>query len=95
MAPVLLRMNAGGHDTMADKQSGDILGLGGAGSAPAVNDEIANREASDLSDEAGKRRRRMSEGADEVTPSGETAYRRSSGATGIDMGAGGEGTDIE
>jgi hypothetical protein len=77
------------------RNSGDILGLGGAGSTPDAGDEITNRESSGSLEEAEKRRRRMSEGADEVTPSSETAYRRSSGATGIDMGAGGEGTDIE
>jgi hypothetical protein len=38
----------------------------------------------------------MSEGADEVTPSA-TPVRGGTGggATGIDMGAGGQGTDIE
>lgn len=69
---------------------GDVLGLGNvAGSSvrdqgPAVRHE---------SDEA-KRRERMREGADEVTPAA-TAPDRSSGATGIDMGSGGEGTDLE
>ena len=81
---------------MAKKNSGDILGLSDASSSSSnVNDEIVNRAPSDSSSEAEKRHRRMSEGADEVTPSGETAYRHGSGATGIDMGAGGEGTDIE
>ena len=47
-------------------------------------------------DDEARRRRRMSEGADEVTPTAtETTPTRGSGATGIDMGAGGRGTDIE
>jgi hypothetical protein len=39
----------------------------------------------------------MSEGADEVTPGGaETGgAHHGAGATGVDMGAGGEGTDVE
>jgi hypothetical protein len=38
----------------------------------------------------------MSEGADELTPSTEgSEHSGGHGATGIDMGASGEGTDIE
>jgi hypothetical protein len=39
----------------------------------------------------------MSEGADEVTPGGTErgGVHQGTGATGIDMGAGGEGTDVE
>lgn len=75
-----------------NKQAGSVLGLGDAGSS------IINREpgrSSSGTDEA-KRRRRMSEGADEVTPTVETGSKSGGhGATGIDMGAGGGGTDIE
>src|SRR4051794_33019502 len=82
--------------TMA--RSGDILGLGdvtpGRGS-----DEITNRESSvsESSDEMERRRRmrRMNEGADEVAPSSDTGHQGGHGATGIDMGGGGEGTDLE
>ena len=73
----------------------DILGLGG----PDAN--IKNLEGSDIdsaspADEQARRRRRMNEGADDITPA-PTGVRGGSGggATGIDMGAGGEGTDIE
>lgn len=74
----------------------DILGLGGPDSTEK------NLEASDMADsmtttdEEERRRRRMSEGADEVTPA-PTGVRGGTGggATGIDMGAGGQGTDIE
>jgi hypothetical protein len=72
----------------------DILGLTGADA------EIHNHSDADTSttvtpeDEQERRRRRMSEGADELTPAA-TSPGHHSGATGIDMGAGGEGTDIE
>jgi hypothetical protein len=74
----------------------DILGLGG----PDSNER--NLESSDMADSMttvdaeARRRRRMSEGADEVTPA-PTGVRGGTGggATGIDMGAGGQGTDIE
>jgi len=79
-------------------RSGDILGLGdvtpGRGS-----DGITNRESSisESSDEMERRRRmrRMNEGADEVAPSSDTGHQGGHGATGIDMGGGGEGTDLE
>jgi hypothetical protein len=69
---------------------GDVLGLGDTASAPVLNHESGMPRESD----AAHRRRRMSEGADELTPSA-TAPDRTSGATGIDMGSGGEGTDLE
>ena len=80
-------------------RSGDILGLGDAvpSKSSSSNDEITNRESSrsDSSEEA-KRRRRMNEGADELTPSTTgSEHQGGHGAAGIDMGAGGEGTDIE
>jgi len=88
---------AGGNELMARK--GDILGLGDAGlpsSNSSSNDEIRNRESSwsDSSEEA-KRRRRMNEGADELTPTSGSEHQGGHGAAGIDMGAGGEGTDLE
>jgi len=81
-------------------RSGDILGLGDAGlpsSTPSsTNDEIRNRESSSSDSEEAKRRRRMNEGADELTPSTTgSEHQGGHGAAGIDMGAGGEGTDIE
>jgi len=69
---------------------GDVLGLGHTASTPAGSVE---RGYTSESDEA-RRRHRMSEGADELTPTA-TAPHRGSGATGIDMGSGGDGTDIE
>jgi hypothetical protein len=69
----------------------DILGLGGPDST--VN-KLDTPDASTPATEQKKRRRRMREGADELTP-GPTAMTRTDGATGIDMGSGGEGTDLE
>ena len=76
------------------KHPGGVLGLGESGSS------ITNREGgrswpSSETDQS-RRRRRMSEGADELTPSTEgEEHSGGHGATGVDMGAGGEGTDIE
>ncbi|HMC75946.1 MAG TPA: hypothetical protein VKH34_02395 [Vicinamibacterales bacterium] len=75
------------------KRGGDVLGLGGA-DATITNSETMSPEIDSGTDEA-RRRRRMSEGADEVTPGGGSALQQTSGATGIDMGAGGQGTDVE
>lgn len=71
----------------------DILGLGGPDSN-VKNLEGTERSSSIHESESERRRRRMSEGADELTPE-PTGMNHGSGATGIDMGAGGEGTDIE
>lgn len=70
---------------------GDVLGLGNTASTPSgpAGDHIRND-----ADEAHRRHHRMSEGADELTPT-PAAPDRTSGATGIDMGSGGEGTDLE
>jgi len=77
--------------------SGNVLGLGNPSPA-AMGERMRNYDngtrARPRSSEESRRHRRMSEGADEVTPSA-TSPHHSSGATGIDMGAGGEGTDIE
>ena len=72
---------------------GDILGLGDTSSPSAASSERITGSGS-RSEEMHRRHRRMSEGADELTPEATTPPRRS-GATGIDMGAGGEGTDLE
>jgi len=73
------------------KRQGDILGLGGV----TGGDHAVNSLGTD--DEKQRRRRRMREGADDMV-TGTTATDatpQSTGGTSIDMGAGGEGTDIE
>ena len=80
------------------KRAGEVLGLGGAIPSEMNKEEMTNRETpgSSLSDDE-IRRRRMNEGADELVPDiTKPAPRRPGpGAAGVDMGAGGEGTDIE
>ena len=73
---------------------GDILGLGGP-DATVKNLDTDTTPASTVSDEEAKRRRRMNEGADEVTPTPTSLPRGQGGAAGIDMGSGGEGTGLE
>ena len=77
----------------SDKRTGDVLGLGDAGSS-ITNREDTSSSSSDSETDQAKRRRRMSEGADELTPTADAPHH-SKGATGADMGSGGEGTDIE
>ena len=73
---------------------GDILGLGGP-DATVKNLDVDTTPANTAADEEAKRHRRMSEGADEVTPTPTPVRGGTGGATGIDMGAGGEGTGLD
>jgi hypothetical protein len=72
-----------------NQRAGDILGLG-----DVVAGDTTAPHASLDPEEVRKRRERMHEGADDMT-STTRDLPRGGGATGIDMGAGGEGTDIE
>lgn len=67
-----------------DLREGDILGLGNVGSG-----------GTDIPDNTVKspRRRHRVEDEEPITESSDVP--RSPGATGVDMGSGGEGTDIE
>ncbi len=67
---------------------GDVLGLGSVTGSSDPHEHGRPRES-----DAEHRHHRMSEGADEITPA-PTTPERHSGATGIDMGAGGAGTDV-
>jgi hypothetical protein len=71
-------------------RQGDILGLGGIAVPKSSTDPTTEF---DESSEAHRHARALREA--EESGASDTAYRRSSGATGIDMGAGGSGTDIE
>jgi len=83
---------------MARKRSknriGEVLGLGDAPISPETSISTDHTVGKERTDEAHRRHHRMSEGADELTPE-PSAPHRGSGATGIDMGSGGEGTDLE
>lgn len=71
---------------------GDILGLGDTPTSSIRGSDPAMHPRSDPS----QARERMSEGADELIPAATaTTPHRGAGATGIDMGSGGEGTDLE
>ncbi len=76
-------------DEKDPQRMGDVLGLG-----DVVAGDTAAPHTSQDPEEIRKRRERMHEGADELTE-GTTDTPRRPGATGIDMGAGGEGTDVE
>ena len=64
-------------------RSGDVLGLGGAAVPKMPGDPSASND----------RERALGEDADEATRT-EDPDRQRSGATGIDMGSGGQGTHI-
>jgi hypothetical protein len=72
-----------------DKITSGILGLGGAPVPKEPTDPSAENDPESIA----RRRSRMREAEDEQVQS-EAADRQRSGATGIDMGAGGQGTDI-
>lgn len=72
-----------------NERVGDILGLGDTPAGHANGNGPGRRHES----EAQHRHERMSEGADELTPEPRIP-RHTPGATSVDMGAGGEGTDI-
>jgi hypothetical protein len=71
-------------------RQGDILGLGGAAVPKAPEDTNTSFERSG---ELGSESTREEEHEEQSRR--DSAYRRSSGATGIDMGSGGSGTDVE
>jgi len=72
-------------DTM---RSGDVLGLGGAAVPKMPGDPTASHDPESVA-----QRRERALGEDEVTRT-EDPDRQRSGATGIDMGSGGQGTHL-
>ncbi len=68
-------------DEKAPKRAGDILGISDADPAVPIPQATTDRSPSHVSDEPATAR---------TTP-----LQQTKGATGIDMGAGGTGTDIE
>jgi hypothetical protein len=69
-------------------RAGDILGLG-RGPVP----KSPGDPTTEFDEESRARRRERATGADEPAASGTTSPQ-SKGATGIDMGSGGSGTDV-
>lgn len=72
------------------ERTGDVLGLGGA----AVPKMPGDPSASDDPESVAQRRQRAREDDSTLTSDREDPYQQSPGATGIDMGSGGRGTDI-
>jgi len=72
------------------RRQGDVLGLGGAAIPKSSTD--TNTE---FDEESIARRHSRALAEDDDKQRDETAFRHGSGATGIDMGAGGSGTDVE
>jgi hypothetical protein len=75
-------------ESAASSQSGDILGLSGSAVPKMPGDPSAS------SDPESVRRRRERAMEDEAPLSNRDGAAGHSGATGIDMGSGGQGTDI-
>lgn len=84
------RDDAEDSEEVAPARTGDVLGLGGI----AVPKDAPKREADRDDDTEGRGHMGVLDEADDE-PRTKTAFRPSSGATGIDMGAGGSGTDID
>jgi hypothetical protein len=84
------------HDRMQDEdterpaRSGDVLGLGGADVPKTPGDP-----STEYDEESVARRRERASGVDESGVEEHTnTMRRGKGATGIDMGSSGTGTDV-
>jgi len=74
----------------AEVPSSGILGLGGSAVPKMPGDPSASNDPESVA----HRRERVREDDETLNPRRDDPYKRSSGATGIDMGAGGRGTDV-
>ena len=77
-------------DDTSSSREGDVLGLGGA----PVPKTPGDPSASDDPESVRRRRERVLAGEEEGGVAPEDGDRQRSGATGIDMGSGGQGTHI-
>ena len=71
-------------------REGDVLGLGGT-----VVPKSSTDPQTEFDEVSEAQRHARARGESDEERGTETAFRRTSGATGIDMGAGGTGTDVE
>jgi hypothetical protein len=78
------------HDDDTPVREGDVLGLGGSAVPKGPGDPTTSYDP----DSVAQRRTRALEGEAAETVSGEDPDRQRSGATGIDMGSGGQGTHV-
>lgn len=72
-----------------DARQGDILGLGGGPVPKAPGDPVVSNDP-----ESVRKRRERAAGTEDTGVRHEDADRQRSGATGIDMGSGGQGTHV-
>jgi hypothetical protein len=72
-----------------DARQGDILGLGGASVPKAPDDPVVSNDP-----ESVRKRRERAAGTGDAAVRHEDPDRQRSGATGIDMGSGGQGTHV-
>jgi hypothetical protein len=73
-----------------ETRSGDVLGLGGSAVPKAPGDPSASNDPESVR----QRRVRARESEAEGATRSDDPYRPGKGATGIDMGFGGRGTDV-
>jgi hypothetical protein len=77
-------------DERQDMRQGDVLGLSGTEVPKAPDDPTTEYD-----EESVAKRRERAAGAGEGRVADRTSQDRSKGATGIDMGSGGSGTDLK
>jgi hypothetical protein len=72
------------------QRQGDVLGLGGS-----VVPKSSVDPSAEFDEESVAQRHARSRGENEDQRRENTAFKHGAGATGVDMGAGGTGTDVE
>ena len=76
-------------EASSSSREGDVLGLGGSAVPKMPGDPSASNDPASV-----RKRRERAMSADEDAGVSQESDRQHSGATGIDMGAGGQGTDV-
>lgn len=82
------RKHSDKDEPVTPSREGDVLGLGGTAVPKAPGDPTTEYDADSVAQRQARAR------AGEAEETGDTAAADSKGATGIDMGAGGHGTDV-
>ena len=77
-------------DDRTEARTGDVLGLGGSPIPKEPGDPSASNDPKSVA----QRRERAFGGEDKPLAPHEDPYKQHHGATGIDMGSGGQGTDL-
>jgi len=82
------RKDVSDADEMIERK-GDVLGLGGSAVPKTPDDPAVSQDP-----ESVRKRRERARAGESEDRRDDDPFRQSKGATGIDMGAGGSGTDI-